>query len=456
MDMEDKRIELLRDEPVSKAVNHMSIPAIIGLLVMAIYNFVDTMFVAWLGTEATGATQVVFPIMMVISAFGLAFGMGGGSYISRLLGKDHKIEANKVATVSFITSISVGLLFMIVSLLFMEPLLKFFGASDGIMEMAKSYGLYILLGSILIMGNMTMNSMLRAEGSAKLSMIGMAVGAILNIILDPVFIFVLDLGIAGAAIATSLSQLVTFIILISRYFSHRSIAKIGFKYFRPSKNIYYEMLKVGIPTFFRQVLLSVSLGILNQGAVSYGGDTLLAAVGLVFRVYMLPMYILFGIGQGFQPVVGYNYGANNKKRVVDSLKYSLVLSLIVAIICSTLLIMFADNILGLFKATDAVVAYGVQGLRFYSIAMIFLAITNTIGVFYQAIGRGKESILLAIARQGFFFIPALLILPQFLGATGILSAQLVSDILTLVLTGIMFLRFIKKSSMESALMSIEM
>lgn len=453
--MEDKRIALLRDEPVNKAVNYMSIPAIVGLLVMAIYNLVDTMFVAWLGTEATGATQVVFPIMMLISAFGLAFGMGGGSYISRLLGRDRKIEANKVATVSFITSIFVGLFFMILSLIFMEPLLKFFGASDGIMEMAKSYGLYILLGSILIMGNMTMNSMLRAEGSAKLSMIGMAVGAVLNIILDPIFIFVLDLGISGAAIATSLSQLVTFIILISRYLNNRSIAKIAFQYFRPSKNIYYEILKVGIPTFFRQVLLSISLGILNQGAVIYGGEDLLAAVGLTFRVYMLPMYVLFGIGQGFQPVVGYNYGAKNKKRVTDSLKYSLMLSVMVAMVCSTLLIIFAENILGLFRATDAVVAYGVQGLRFYSIAMIFLAVTNTIGVFYQAIGKGKESLLLAIARQGLFFIPALFIMPQFLGATGILSAQLAADLATFVLSSIMFLRFIKKSRMENTILAAE-
>lgn len=449
--MEDKRIKLLRDGPISKAVNRMSIPAIIGLLVMAIYNVVDTMFVAWLGTEATGATQVVFPIVMLVSAFGLAFGMGGGSYISRLLGSNSKNEANKVASVSFITSISIGLIFTIFSVIFMEPLLSFFGALNGVMKMSKSYGLYILLGSIFTMGNMTMNNMLRAEGSSKLSMIGMAVGAILNIILDPIFIFVLDLGIAGAAIATSLSQLVTFIILISRYLSHHSVAKIGFKYFRPSKTIYYEILKVGIPTFFRQVLVSVSLGILNQGAVTYGSEDLLAAIGLVFKVYMLPMYILFGIGQGFQPVVGYNYGAKNKKRVVDTFKYSLVLSLIVAIICSTLLILFARNILGVFKATDSVVAYGVQGLRFYAIAMIFLAITNTIGVFYQAIGKGKESLLLAIARQGLFFIPALFILPQFLGAVGILSSQLAADILTLVLTGIMFLRFIKKRSLDNAL-----
>lgn len=250
--MEDKRIRLLRDESISKAINKMSIPAIIGLLVMGIYNFVDTMFVAWLGTAATGATQVVMPIMMLVSSFGLAFGMGGGSYISRLLGSNEKEKANQVGTVSLYSSISVGLIFTIVALVFIEPLLSFFGGASGsVMTLSKSYGIYILLGSVLTMGNMTMNNLLRAEGSAKLSMIGMFVGSVLNIALDPIFIFTFDLGIkGGAAIATTLSQGVTFIILITRYLSHHTVIRIKPKYFMPSKDIFYEMFKVGVPTFF--------------------------------------------------------------------------------------------------------------------------------------------------------------------------------------------------------------
>lgn len=449
--MKDKRIKLLRDEPVSKAVNRMSLPAIIGLLVMAVYNIVDTMFVAWLGTEATGATQVVFPIMMLISSFGLAFGMGGGSYISRLLGSKEYDKANKVATVSIGTTFILGALFTVFGLVYLEPLLRFFGASDSVMSMSKDYGLFIILGTIFTMSNMTLNNMLRGEGSAKISMIGQAVGAILNIILDPILIFVFDWGIAGAAIATSFSQFVTFTILMSKYLRQHSIAKINIKFFKPSKDIYKEILKIGIPTFFRQILVSVSLGILNNGAVIHGGDDLLAAVGLVFKVYMMPMYVLFGIGQGFQPVVGYNFGAKNKKRVIDTLKYSIKLSFLIAVISCIVLMVFQKTILGIFKPTEAVMEYGIKGLRYYSLVMIFLAFTNSIGIFYQAIGKGKESLLLAVARQGLIFIPLIYILPIFFGSNGILGAQLTADIITFVLAGLMFFSFIRKRKLDEAM-----
>ena len=449
--MEDKRIKLLKDEPVSKAVNRMSLPAIIGLLVMAVYNIVDTMFVAWLGTEATGATQVVFPIMMLISSVGLTFGIGGGSYISRLLGSGENKKANKVATVSIGTTLILGVVCTVLGVVFLEPLLGFFGASDSVMSMSKDYGLFIVLGSIFTMSNMTLNNMLRGEGSAKLSMIGMMVGAILNIILDPILIFVLDWGIAGAAIATSFSQLVTFVILISRYLNHHSVAKINIKYFKPTKDIYKEILKIGVPTFFRQLLVSVSLGILNNGAVIHGGDDLLAAIGLVFKVYMMPMYVLFGIGQGFQPVIGYNFGAKNKKRVLDTLKHGIKLSFIVAVVSCIILMVFPSGILSIFKPAEGVLVYGVQGLRYYSIVLILLSFTNSIGIFYQAIGKGKESLLLAVARQGLIFIPLIYILPTFLGSNGILSAQLVADILTFILTIAMFYGFIKRQKLVEAM-----
>jgi len=453
--LEDKRIRLLRDEPINKAVNNMSIPAIIGLLVMAIYNVVDTMFVAWLGTNATGATQVVFPISMLVSAIGLAFGMGGGSYISRLLGSNKKSEANKVASVSFISTICLGILFTIFSISFIKPILGFFGAENEVMELSKIYGFYILIGSTFVMGNMSMNNMLRSEGSAKLSMIGMGIGAVLNIILDPIFIFVFDLGIAGAAMATTISQMVTFAILASKYLSNHSVVKIALKYFKPSKLIYKEILKVGVPTFFRQVLLSISIGILNNSAVNYGGPDLLAAIGLVLKTSMLPMYIVFGIGQGFQPVAGYNYGANNKSRVMDSFKYSMTLCVLVSLICSIILIIFSSQILSLFRVSESVLRYGVVGMKYNAIALVFMSITNTVGVFYQALGKGKESLLLSVSRQGVFFIPAIIILPNIFGVTGILTAQLVADILTLILSAFMFVPFIMKDNLGVELVSDE-
>lgn len=450
--MDDKRIKLLRDEKVNKAVNHMAAPAIVGLLVLAIYNVVDTMFVSWLGTQATGATQVIFPITMLASAIGLMFGIGSGTYISRLLGSGKKEKADTVASVAFFTTIGVGALFTVLSLVFMEPLLRFFGASDTIMPMAKSYGKYILLGLIFSMCNMAMNNMLRAEGSAKLSMIGMATGAVLNIILDPIFIFVFGWGIEGAAIATSLSRFVSFVILLSRYLNNHSILKINLKDFRPAKEIYYEISKIGIPTFIKQVLMSVAIGVFNTRAAHFGGDNLLAAAGIVVRVYMLPMYILFGIGQGFQPVIGYNFGAKNKKRVVDTIKYGSLLSLVVAVVCSIILFVFVKDILSIFKASEQVLYYAVTGLKIYSVSIVLLAANNTINAMYQAIGRAREAFWLSVSRQGIFFMLAIYVMPIILGEIGVMTAQLSADVLTFIMTGIMFMVYVKNKTLDRDIM----
>lgn len=449
--MNDKRIHLLRDEKISKAIVHMSIPAIIGLMVMGIYNFVDTMFVAWLGTKATGATQVVFPIMMLVSAFGLSFGMGGGSFVSRLMGMNKKDEANKVGTVAFYTVIIVGVLFTILAILGMEPLFGFFGASSEMMALTKDYGFYILLGSVFTMGNMTLNNLLRAEGSAKLSMIGMASGAILNMILDPIFIFVFGWGIQGAAIATTLSQVVSFVILFSRYVSHHSVVRIERKYFKPEWALYKEIFKVGIPTFLRQVLVSLSLGFMNQVAMEFGGSNLLAATGILFRVTMIPIYGIFGIGQGFQPVIGYNYGSKNKDRVVESVSFALKFSAGVALVSCLILVVFAKPILGVFRPETAVLDYGLQGMKYYATSIVFMGLTNIIGVFYQALGKGKESLILSVSRQGIFFIPALMILPGFLGIQGVLASQLVADVLTLILSGVFFIPYMTGKRLEEDL-----
>lgn len=447
--MDDKRIKLLKDAPIKKSINTMALPAILGFMVMAVYNVVDTMFVAWLGTEATGATQVILPVTMLISSIGLCFGIGGGTFLSRLLGnKDYK-KANEVASTALFTSVIISIIFTILSIIFIEPLLTLFGASTTIMNLAKSYGFYILLGSLFQMGNMTMNNLLRSEGSAKMSMIGMATGAIINIVLDPIFIFGLNLGIAGAAIATTISQGITFIILISQFLRHKTITRINIKFFSPSKEIYSEIFKIGIPTFLRQLLFSFSIGFMNQAAVSAGGDTLLAAVGIVFKLIMIPNYIIFGIGQGFQPVAGYNYGAGKAQRVKESLSYTLKVSTMVSVISAVILIFFGEQLMAVFKPTEEVIFYGVKGLRYFALGFVFMSFTNTIGIYYQAIGKGKESLMLSVARQGVFFIPAIFILPTLFGIEGVLISQTVADILTMILTLGMYIPFVKKNRLEA-------
>ena len=447
--MEDKRINLLKEAPIKKAVNAMALPAIISMIVVAVYNVVDTMFVSWLGTQATGATQVVLPIVMLISAVGLCFGIGGGSFLSRLLGNKDYEKANKVTSTAFFTVVGGGIIFTILSILFLEPILKVFGASGTIMGFAKDYGFYILVGSLFQMGNMALNNLLRSEGSGKISMMGMAIGAVVNIVIDPIFIFTLDLGISGAAIATTLSQIITFSILLGQFLKHKTVSKIHIKYFTPSSEIYKEIFKVGIPTFLQQFLFGISIGFLNQAAVTAGGDNLLAAVGIMYKIIMIPTCILFGIGQGFQPVTGYNFGAKNRERVIESLKYSMLVSLIFGLVSAIILFAFGSELMSIFKPEKAVVEYGITGLKINALSMILMSFSNIIAIYYQAIGKGKEALFLSITRQGIFFIPVIFVLPNLIGLNGVFLAQPVADLLTMIITMIIFVPFVKNDRLTA-------
>jgi len=432
--MNDERLYLLEKAPVSKGVVRMAIPSIIGMLVMAIYNIVDTMFVAWLGTEATGATQVVFPLVMIFGAVGLSYGIGGGSYVSRLLGEKRKEDAYKVLSTCFFLALGSGLLLTGLGLAFLEPILKMFGATETIMPLAKEYAFFIVLGGGAQVLNMTFNNMLRSEGSAKNSMIGMAAGAILNIILDPIFIFGLGLGIKGAAIATSLSQLVTTLILLYQYLAKKSILTLSIRYFSLSKELLTEVFKMGAPSFSRQVLTSVAMALMNSSAAFYGGDVGLAAVGIVSRTMMIVMYIIFGLSQGFQPVAGYNFGAKSYGRLKQALGFTAMLSMSITIAFGMVFLVFDDQILSIFKPTVEVMVIAKEFLVYFVASMVMMSFTNVLGTYYQAVGRGTPALILSVARQGIFFIPLILTLPNILGLQGVFLAQLVADGLTLLLS----------------------
>lgn len=448
--MEDHRLNLMKNEKVSKAIMTMAGPAVIGMLVSAVYSFVDTVFVAWLGTEATAATQVAMPILLLTSAIGLMFGIGAGSFISRLFGMDKKEEVNKVTSIAFFSSIAVGIFFTVFGMIYLEPILRLFGASQAVMVYAKAYGQYLLFGATFQMASMVMNNSLRAEGSSKYSMIGMASGALINIVLDPILIFGFDLGISGAAIATSMSQMITFFILLSFYMREKSIAKIHLKHYSFDLSVYKEIFKIGIPTFLRQFLMSISIVLLNQGAVAVGGDQLMAAMSLVSKISMIPMYVLFGLGQGFQPLAGFNYASGDIKRVREGFHFTVNVSLLVAGINILIIFLFGDFILEIFRPDQEVLLLASQGLILMAIASILMSVSNTIGVYYQAIGKGKESMVFSLARQGFFLIPIILILPSIFGVSGILGAQLAADILTIIMSLMIFIPHYKKELLNSA------
>jgi len=437
--MNDQRIFLMEKAPISRGVIQMAIPAIIGMLVMAIYNVVDTMFVAWLGTEATGATQVVFPLIMVFGAIGLSFGIGGGSYVSRLLGERRKEEAEKVLATYTVLSFIVGIVLSVIGIIFLEPILRILGATETIMPLAKEYGFFIVLGGVGQVLNMNFNNMLRSEGSAKNSMIGMALGSIVNIILDPIFIFGFGWGIKGAAIATSISQFLTTGILLYQYLGGKSMLNLSLKNYAPSKVILSEVFKMGAPSFARQLLTSVSMVLLNSAAVLYGGDSAIAAIGIVSRTIMIVMYVIFGLSQGFQPVAGYNYGAKFYGRLKGAFNFTVMLSVGIASLSGMIFLMFGEQILGIFKPTAEVMTLGLDFLLYGVISIILMGFSNVFGVYYQAIGKGLPALILSVARQGLFFIPLILIMPNYFGLQGVFVTQALADVLTVVFSVIMFI-----------------
>lgn len=442
--MEDKRIKILRDMDTGKAITKLSIPAIIGFMVMAIYNVADTIFVSWWSYKGAGAVQVVFPIMMIASSIGLSFGIGGGSYISRLLGAGKKEKANTVVTTALYTGLIVAVIFIIISLLNLESLVKILGAEGEMMKLSINYGKYVILGSIFVIPSMVFNNSLRAEGSAKYSMIGMSLGSLINIGLDPIFIFGLNLGIEGAAISTLLSQGISALLLYQFYLRKKTVLTLHRKYFKPQIDLYKEILKVGLPTFLRQVLFSLSIGLLNNVARESGGDYLLSAMGIAIKVTTIQGFIIFGLGQGLQPVLGYNYGAKNMERVFSAQRHGFIKTFKATAVGVLVMLIFSREIMKLFTSEPEVIKYGIIAIQGLALALLLTSISNTVAVIYQAIGHAKAALLFSVLRQGIFLIPAILIMPKFFGYTGLLYSQFAADILTLIVSLLVYMPYIKK------------
>ncbi|MBI9102382.1 MAG: MATE family efflux transporter [Spirochaetales bacterium] len=428
--MTNDRELILKEAPVNKAITSLAVPAIIGMMVNAVYNIVDTLFVGMLhDTTALGATTVLFPIFMLISAVGMTFGMGTATVISRKLGKQDKEAASHAVSTAFFTTLGIAIIFTILGTIFVTPLLRLFGATETILDQAEIYGSIIIAFSVFQMLNMNMNNALRAEGAAKMSAAAIALGAVLNIILDPVFMFVLDMGLAGAAVATVTGQGISTIFLLSYYLRKKSMVRLSLRRFQPSVSIYKQIMAIGIPTFLRQALSSFAMAMLTNAAAPFG-DSAIAAIGITLRVSMMPMMVLFGFSQGFQPMAGYAYGAKNYARVRESVKFSIGWTTKFATAVGVLLFIFAGLIMSAFTRDPEVLERGTLALRLSVIIMPTLGIQLIYAFLYQALGRGKPSLLLAVARQGIFFLPLVLIMPGLLGLTGVYIAQPIADALT--------------------------
>ena len=448
----EENIRIMSQEKVSTALLKFGMPATIGLLVVAIYNFVDAIFVGRLGTSAMGAASISFPISMVIIGLGLTLGSGGASYISRLLGKNDIKKGNKVVSTAFFASIILGLIVIIPSLIFLEPLLKAFGATETILPYAKDYAYIFIGGSILNVINITMNNLMRAEGAAKNSMRALIVGAVLNIVLDPIFIYTFGFGIKGAAIATVISQSVSTFLLLRFFFGDKSILKITIMDFTLSKEIMGEILKIGMPNLVIRLLASSSMGLINLAAGPYG-DTAVAAMGIVSRIFAIGSFIIYGFFKGFQPLAGYNFGAKNFNRLKELKDTALRWTTIFCSVLAIIQIIFARQIVGVFTDNSLVLDIGERALRAYSIMFPLFGFQTIYITLFLSIGKAKEGSFLSLGRQGIFFIPVILILPKILGLDGIIFSQVIADFLTIIVTLIFSMKLNKiiNNSLEATL-----
>lgn len=424
--------ERMTGTPIPSLVTSLAVPTIISMLITAVYNLADTFFVAKLGTSASGATGVVFALMAIIQAVGFTVGMGSGSAISRLLGDKRNEEADEIGSSGLITSLLFGVIIAALGLIFLQPLMKLLGSTDTIMPYAEDYASYILLAAPVMSASFVLSSLLRAEGKAKLSMIGIGVGGLLNIALDPLFIFTFDMGIRGAAIATAFSQLVSFAILVSYYLRKKTIIRLKWRNISKKFSVYRTFLGNGMPSLFRQGLASIATVALNNAAAVYG-DSAVAATSIVTKIFMFVFSALIGFGQGYQPVAGYNYGAKLFGRVRKAYFFMLGVGTACMTVLAVIVFFLAPTLMTWFIPEDAaVIEIGVTTLRAQCIAMPFMTFGVSCNMTFQSVGKSVVATFLSSCRQGLFFLPLIFILPNALGLFGVQITQAVSDILTFI------------------------
>lgn len=448
MEKEQAQFTKMTETPVQKLITSLAVPTIVSMLVTAIYNIADTFFVAKLGTSASGAVGIVFSLMAIIQAVGFTLGMGSGSLNSRLLGAKQNDRANEIVSTGFFTAILFGLLLTVFGLTNLDNLMKILGASDTILPYAKSYATYILLGASIMCASFVLNNILRSEGRAKFAMIGIAFGSILNIFLDPIFIFVLDMGIGGAAIATLISQATSFCILLSSVLRGVTVSKLNIKFISKKISTYMLILKTGLPSFARQGLSSISTVLLNLCAVGYG-DAAVAALSIFTKVFMFIFSVVIGFGQGFQPVVGYNYGAKKYNRVKQACFFTFKVGFTVMFISAIVVFIFAPEIVKLFIHDDLeVISIGSSCLRAQCLIMPLIPFCTVTNMTFQMIGRSWTATFLSSTRQGLFFIPILFIGNVLFGLRGIECTQALADFASAILCIPFAVAFLKELNQE--------
>ena len=449
---QQERKLMMLNEPIHRVIPKMAIPTIVAFLINSIYSLADTYFVSSLGTNATAAVSVNASLDQLIMMCGSMLAMGANSYIARLLGKGEDEKASRVLSTAFFTAFAIGVSLLIGGTIFMVPMVRLLGATPTCEAYSIDYATYVLMAAPFMASNFVMNQCLRSEGSATLSMVGMGFGGILNCILDPIFIFGFDMGVAGASLATAISKVVSFAILIFPYITRRSLLHLSIRNFKPSREIVSEIVTVGSSSMFRNGLAVVAGILLNKLAGSIS-DSVLAGIGVCTKIMMFPFSIILGFGNGFQPVAGFNWGAKRYDRVKESYRFSSKVALWGGVIMAAVCILFADQLIVLFAGADLEMRkIGAFAIITQSIALPIHAWVAIVNMYCVGLGNARGAFALATARQGSCFLPILYPLAWIFGAWGVGCVQALADVLTMFLA-VPILRTINKklhAAMEAA------
>lgn len=428
----------LRDEKVGKLVLQFSLPAIIVLLVSAIYNIIDRVFIGnSVGALGIAGVTIAFPVMMIMAALSTLVGTGGAALLSIKMGQGKGEEAEQIVGHGLTLLVGISIVFTIVGLVFLTPILRAYGASDAILPYATDYLQIILLGTIVNLLSTGMNNFIRAEGNPQKAMVTLLIGPLLNVILAPIFIFGFGWGIKGAAWATVIAQLASSIWVLSHFLSGHSHVKFYAKNLRLKLALVGSILALGAAPCGVPLTSSLLNFIINNSLERYGGDVAISAMGVIVSIQILCTIPLLGISQGIQPIAGFNYGAGQLDRVKGALKYGLIMGLIVIVFFYVLIQVFPGQIVAFFDSRDqAMINFGSYAMRIYLLGLPVIVVQSIGGGFFQAIGKARDALIITYARPLLFFIPLLLVLPNFFGLQGILYASPATDVITFVTTGV--------------------
>lgn len=447
MASKEKREKIFSSYPIPKAVAALALPCVLSNIVNVIYNMADTYFVSLMeDTNATAAVSITMPVFLFFVAFGNIFGVGGSAYISRSLGAGKREKVKQISSFCVFSSIGAGVLLLALILIFINPLVSGLGASAGaVSEYSRDYLKYIALGGPLIVTSITASNLIRGEGAAKESMIGMMIGTVTNIILDPVMILIFDMGVGGAAIATVIGNLASVVYYAFYLIRGNSILSCNPKRFYAGNRIASNVIPIGVPAAINNILMSLSNIILNNLMKDYG-EAAVAALGIAMKVNMLIVFVQMGMGMGIQPLIGYSFGAKNIKRLKGTIKFTILCTVIFGTILSVLYFIFTSSIINLFNGENdpLVTEYGVKILRALIITGPFIGIMFAFNFAFQGMGKPVPSLVLSLGRQGLIFLPVVIIMNRIFAFDGIIYAQPAADLICVVLSAIMFAVIVSK------------